>query len=161
MADLRNGSGVYQTYNNAGAGVAELGDNKTAGKSLGTAGRTIFAKVAKSNLTAAELDTIRLALQNGGEYSGVTNDAFSIAGITSDGGDTGGPASDGANSNAFVSGESDVVWIVLQGTGTLNADASNALGVTGAALTVEAVFGDVADEPDTAINVAGQQSGNF
>lgn len=158
MADL---SSFYQTYSNAGSGVAYLDDNKKAGKSLGTAGRTIIAKVAKTDITEAELDTMRLALQNGGAYSGVTNDAFSIAGITSDGGDTGGPAGNGANSNAFVSGESDVVHFVLQGTGTLNADASNALGVTGAALTVEAVFGDIADEPDTAINVAAQQSGNF
>ena len=30
MADLSNGSSVFQTYNNAGTGVTELGDNKRA-----------------------------------------------------------------------------------------------------------------------------------
>ena len=61
--------------------------------------------------------------------SGVTNDAFTIAGIVSDG--TGG---------AFVAGTSDAVNIALQGTGTINADSSNALGVTGAALVISADF---------------------
>ncbi len=39
-----------------------------------------------------------------------------------------------------MAGTSDVVDIALQGTGTINADSSNALGVTGAALTIVADF---------------------
>ena len=42
MADLSNGSSVFQTYNNAGTGVAELGDNKLPanGDTNGIAGLT-------------------------------------------------------------------------------------------------------------------------
>ena len=164
MADLSNGSNVFQTYNNAGTGVAELGDNKKVDTGNSIAGRTIIAKVAKSNITQAELNTMRLALQTGGTYSGVTNDAMTIVGITSDGGDT-----PGAGNVDFISGESDVVFFALQGTGDITADASNALGVTGAALTVEAVFVEGTIHPtrfvktaaDTGITVAAEQSGNF
>ena len=162
MADLTNGSSVFQTYDNTGTGVAELGDNKKAGVGTGNGPRTILVKIAKTDISQAELDTFRTALQNGGTYSGVTNDAFTIVGISSDGGDTGGPAGDGANSNAFVAGESDVVFFLLQGSGTINADStSSPLGVANATVTIEAVFGDITDEPDTGVNVAAQQSGNF
>jgi len=145
MADL---SSFYQTYSNAGSGVAYLDDNKQAGNSNGIAGRTVIVKVAKTDITEAELDTMRIALQAGGTYSGVTNDAFSIAAVTSDGGDT-----PGTGNTDFVSGESDVVFFALQGTGNITADASNALGVTGAALTVEAVFND-RDGVDTGLVMA-------
>ena len=103
---------------------------KGAGKQgNGLGPRTVVVSIAKTNITQDELDTMLDALSSGGTYSGVTNDAFTIAGIVSDG--TGG---------AFVAGTSDVVDIALQGTGTINADSSNALGVTGAALTIVADF---------------------
>ena len=41
--------------------------------------------------------------------------------------------------SAFA-GTSDVVKVALQGTGTINADSSDALGVTGAALTIVGDF---------------------
>ena len=107
--------------------------NASVKSSNGLGSRTVIIKLAKSNMTATELNTARIALTQGGTYSGVTNDAFTIAGITSDGGDAG-------TTKAFVTGESDVVFIALQGTGTINADASDALGVTGVALTIEATF---------------------
>lgn len=107
--------------------------NASVKSSNGLGARTVIIKIAKTNMTASELDAARIALTQGGTYSGVTNDAFTIAGITSDGGDAG-------TTKAFVTGESDVVFIALQGTGTINADASNALGVTGAALTIESTF---------------------
>jgi hypothetical protein len=103
--------------------------NASVKSSNGLGARTVIIKLAKSNMTATELNTARIALTQGGTYSGVTNDAFTIAGITSDG--TGG---------AFETGVSDVVFIALQGTGTINADASDALGVTGVALTIESTF---------------------
>ena len=46
MADLTNGSGVYQTYSNAGAGVAELGDNYANKAGNGIAGKTHLLSVA-------------------------------------------------------------------------------------------------------------------
>ena len=162
MADLTNGSGVFQTYNNAGTGVAELGDNKKTTVGTGNAGRTLLVKVAKTDMSQAELDTLRINIQQGGTFSGVTNDPATIVGISSDGGDTGGPAGDGVNSNAFVDGESDFVLFLLQTTGTFNADStSSPLGVASSTVTIEAVFSDFADEPDTAVNVAPQLSGNF
>lgn len=114
------------------AGIG-FGTNYDVKKGNGLGPRTVIVKLAKSNMTQAELDAAAQAIMMGGTYSGVTNDAFTIAGVASDGGDAGG-------STAFVSGESDVVYLALQGTGTINADASNALGVSGVTLTVEVVF---------------------
>ena len=95
--------------------------------------RTVVIKLAKSNMTQDELDTAAQALMQGGTFSGVTNDAFTIAGVSA--------SSDaGVTWGAFVGGTSDIVAIALQGTGTINADSSNALGVTGVALTIDAVF---------------------
>jgi hypothetical protein len=133
MADVSSASSYYATYTNSGGNGVKVGANYSgAQQTNGIAGRTVMIKLAKSNMTTAELDAALLALRTGGEYSGVTNDAFTIAGITSDGGDAGG--------TSFVTGESDAVFVALQGTGTINADASNALGVSGVTLTVEADF---------------------
>lgn len=126
MADLYSQS-VESTTVGANAKKNDYGN--------GLGGRTVIVKVAKTNITTAELYSMVLALQTGGTYSGVTNDAFTVAGIASDGGDAG-------TAPDFISGESDVVFFALQGTGTITADASNALGVTGAALTVESIFVD-------------------
>ena len=97
--------------------------------------KTTIVKVAKTDITQDELDTMKEALETGGTFSGVTNDAFTIAGVASDGGDA-------LSAPEFEAGASDVVFFALQGTGTINADASNALGVTGAALTIESIFED-------------------
>tara|TARA_Y100000593_G_C4053052_1_gene210647 strand:+ start:62 stop:409 length:348 start_codon:yes stop_codon:yes gene_type:complete len=106
------------------------GDKGSAGTSNGLGPRTVIAKIAKTNISQAELDTMLAALATGGTFSGVDNDPFTIAGVcaSSDAGVTWG---------AFADGASDIVSVALQGTGTINADSSNALGVTGAALTVE------------------------
>ncbi len=48
MADLSNGSSVFQTFNNAGVGVAELGDNKRAESGQGIAGRTRIINLDKN-----------------------------------------------------------------------------------------------------------------
>ena len=108
-------------------------------------------------MTQAELDTALLAIQTGGVYSGEdANDAFTIAGVSADGGDT-----PGAGYTDFVSGETDAVFVLAQGTGDFNTDSTNALGVTGATTTVEAVFIQDASAPDTGLTVAAEQSGNF
>jgi hypothetical protein len=108
-------------------GPDNLTGNTSVGNGLGP--RTVIVKVAKTNITQAEFDTMHEALASGGTYSGVTNDAFTIAGVRGD--QAGG---------AFTAGTSDAVFFALQGTGTINADSSDALGVTGAALTVEVEF---------------------
>jgi len=95
----------------------------THGNGLGP--RTVVVNIAKTNITQDEMDTMLEALASGGTFSGVTNDAFTIAGVMGD-----------QTGNTFVAGTSDVVKIALQGTGTINADSTDALGVTGAALTI-------------------------
>ena len=93
--------------------------NVKAGSGLGP--RTLVVKCAKSTISQAEINECATALQMGGTYSGVTNDAFTIAGVSGAAGD-------------------NFVLFAVQGTGTLNADASNALGVSGVTLTIEATF---------------------
>jgi hypothetical protein len=88
--------------------------------------KTTIIKIAKTDLTTAELHTIITSITQGGTAG--TNDAFTVAGVAT------------ATGAAFVSGTTDVVFLALQGTGVVTADASDAYGVTGAASTVESVF---------------------
>jgi hypothetical protein len=91
--------------------------------------KTTIVKVAKTDLTTAELHTIITSITQGiGSGQSITNDAFTVAGVAT------------AAGTAFVSGTTDVVFLALQGTGTYTADASDAHGVTGAATTIESVF---------------------
>jgi hypothetical protein len=92
--------------------------------------KTTIIKVAKTDLTTAELHTIITYITAGKRTSGddTTSDAFTVAGVAT------------ADGTAFVSGTTDVVFLALQGTGTFTTDASNAYGVTGAATTIESVF---------------------
>lgn len=88
-------------------------------------GRELIVKVAKTDMTDAELETIIRSITTTG---GAGADAFTVGGFGT------------ANGSAFVSGTTDVVFLRLQGTGTYTADASDAHGVTGAVTTIEAVF---------------------
>ena len=91
--------------------------------------KTTIVKVAKTNITTAELHTIITSITQGiGSGQSITNDAFTVAGVAT------------ADGSAFSTGVTDVVFLALQGTGTYTADASDAHGVTGAATTVESVF---------------------
>ena len=88
-------------------------------------GRELIIKVAKTDMTDAELNTIISAItiqRTGGDS------AFTVAAV---GTPTGIP---------FVSGTTDVVFLRAQGTGDYTADASDAHGVTGAVTTIEAIF---------------------
>lgn len=86
--------------------------------------RTVIVKIAKTNMTDTELNTIVDAMT---QRTG-NDDAFTVGGFGT------------ADGSAFVSGTTDVVFVALQGTGTITADGSDAYGVTGAVTTVEAVF---------------------
>ena len=88
--------------------------------------KTTIVKIAKTDLTTAELHTIITSITQGGTAG--TNDAFTVAGVAT------------AAGTAFVSGTTDVVFLALQGTGVVTADGSDAYGVTGAASTIESVF---------------------
>lgn len=119
MADLTNGSGVYQTYSNAGAGVAELGDNKLPanGDTNGIAGLTRVIKLAKSSITDAEIQAA-LDYMQAGDVSG-TNDAVVVVGL------------DKNTNDAFV---------VVQGTGVMTAGANYGIGSTGVTMSIEATI---------------------
>lgn len=129
MADLRNGSGVYQTYNNAGTGVAELGDNKVnAGgtASNGVGPRTVVVEINNGgNVSQAELDLFIDAITSASAAgAGVSAaDAFSIVAIE----------------NVDADDASGSIHVILQGTGTVGTDA-NDYG-TGLTVSVVADFG--------------------
>lgn len=124
MADLSNGSSVFQTYNNAGTGVAELGDNKAAATHAnGVAGRTVIVSVvgAGSNVSQAELEgTIDGLTTSSAAGGGVAAaDAFTVVGI------------DGTVA-------SGTMYLALQGTGTVGTDAADYY--TGVTVAVVADF---------------------
>ena len=119
MADLSNGSSVFQTYNNAGTGVAELGDNKidANGDTNGIAGLTRVIKIAKSSITDAEIQAA-LDYMQAGDVSG-TNDAVTVVGL------------DKNTNDAFV---------VVQGTGVMTAGSNYGDGSTGVTMSIEATI---------------------
>jgi hypothetical protein len=119
MADLSNGSGVFQTYNNAGTGVAELGDNKLPanGDTNGLAGLTRVIKLAKTSISDAEIQTALDYIQ-AGDVKG-TNDANTVVGL------------DKNTNDAFV---------VVQGTGVMTAGADYGIGSTGVTMSIEATI---------------------
>jgi hypothetical protein len=119
MADLSNGSSVFQTYNNAGTGVAELGDNKLPanGDTNGIAGLTRVIKLAKSSITDAEIQAALDYIQ-AGDVSG-TNDANTVVGL------------DKNTNDAFV---------VVQGTGVMTAGSNYGVGSTGVTMSIEATI---------------------
>ena len=112
-------------------GINNLKGKNREGNGLGP--RTVVVSIAKTDITQDEMDTMLEALASGGTYSGQTNDAFTIAGVTTS-------ADAGVTWGDFAAGTSDIVAVALQGTGTINADATNALGVTGAVMTIAGDF---------------------
>jgi len=119
MADLSNGSGVFQTFNNSGVGVAELGDNRLPanGDTNGIAGLTRVIKLAKSSITDAEIEAALVYIA-AGDVSG-TNDANTIVGL------------DKNTNDAFV---------VVQGTGAMTAGSNFGTGSTGVTMSIEATI---------------------
>jgi hypothetical protein len=115
-----------ETVNNAGTTVATFGANALKHTiNQADVGRELIIKVAKTDITDAELNTIIRAISSTG---GSGADAFTVAAVGTPTGID------------FVSGTTDVVFLRAQGTGTYTADASDAHGVTGAVTTIEAIF---------------------
>ena len=121
MADLSNGSSVFQTYNNAGTGVAELGDNKLPanGDTNGIAGLTRVIKLAKSSITDSEIEAALDYIQAGDASGSGTNDANTVVGL------------DKNTNDAFV---------VVQGTGVMTAGSNYGVGSTGVTMSIEATI---------------------
>ena len=99
-------------------------ETSQAGQGIGNGlgSKTDIVKVAKTNITEAELKTVLADMQL---------DGFAVAGVGT------------ADGSAFVGGTTDAVFVALQGAGAdYTAEGSNAHGVTGAVTTVEAIFVD-------------------
>lgn len=121
MADLSNGSGVFQTFNNSGTGVAELGDNRLPanGDTNGIAGLTRVIKLAKSSITDSEIEAALDYIQAGDASGSGTNDANTVVGL------------DKNTNDAFV---------VVQGTGVMTAGSNYGVGSTGVTMSIEATI---------------------
>ena len=129
MADVLS---RVETVDNAGATVATFGGN--FGKHVinqADVGRELIIKIALTNMTDANVTTIRNAITQAGGSAGVlpanTGDAFTVAAIGT------------ANGSAFQSGVTDVLFMRVQGTGTFDTTDA-AAGIGGCTVTVEAVF---------------------
>ena len=121
MADI---SSLAQTVTNAGATASVLTSNyNKMSKSSGLAGKIFVVKVAKTNMTDAEVNTIVKGIE-AGNVNG-TDDAGVIVGMGT------------ADGSAFVSATTDVLFLHIQTTGTITADGTNAYAVTGAVTTIE------------------------
>lgn len=104
MADLSNGSNVFQTYDNTGTGVAELGDNKKSTAGQGIAGATHICTVdlnGGGNFTQAKLDGFLEGLASGASLADANakSDAFTVVAVKGAVGDS-------------------AITVVAQGTGT-------------------------------------------
>jgi hypothetical protein len=129
MADA---STQAQTYSNAGAAVAYNTSNYNKHRiNQADVGRELIIKIALTNMTDANVTTIRDAITLAGGVAGAlpasTGDAFTVAAIGT------------ADGSAFVSGTTDVLYMRVQGTGTFDTTDA-AAGIGGCTVTVEAVF---------------------
>jgi hypothetical protein len=113
--------------------MATVTNRAVAKPANGLGPRTRIISLSKSNMTQAELDAAILYLQQGGTAG--TNDPVTVAGIASDGGDTG-------TAPEFVSGESDVVHVAIQGTGVVTVGANFGVGTTGVTAALVCDFAD-------------------
>ena len=127
MADL---STFYQTYTNAGAGVAASylpANNYKHAINQADVGRELIVKIAKTNMTDAEVSAYIAYITTSHGTNGSGDSAFVVAAVGT------------ANGTAFVSGTTDVIFLRVQGTGDLTVASVEALTGT-PTVTIEAIF---------------------
>jgi len=127
MADL---TAVYQTYNNAGSGIAASylsANNYKNAINQADVGRELIVKIAKTNMTDTQLNAYIAYITTSHGTSGSGDSAFVVAAVGT------------ADGTAFESGVTDVVYLRVQGTGDLTVGTINALTGTPSA-TIEAIF---------------------
>lgn len=93
----------------------------------GTNGRTLVIKLAGSNLTNANLESVINYLTTAHGVSGSGDSAFTVAGLGT------------ADGSAFESGVTDTVYLLAQGTGAVTVGDLD-MGIGGLTATVEAIF---------------------
>jgi excinuclease UvrABC ATPase subunit len=127
MADL---SAVRQTSDNSGSAIttAYLSANNYLNViNQADVGRELIVKIAKTNMTNAELNAWIGYITTSHGSSGSGDSAFTVAAVGT------------ATGVAFESGVTDVVYLRVQGTGDLTVGTINALTGTPTA-TIEAIF---------------------
>jgi excinuclease UvrABC ATPase subunit len=130
MADISNGSAVYQTYNNAGSGIAASylsANNYKNAINQADVGRELIVKIAKTNMTDAMVNAYVAYITTSHGSSGSGDSAFVVAAVGT------------ADGTAFESGVTDVIYLRVQGTGDLTVASINALTGSPTA-TIEAIF---------------------
>lgn len=123
MADISNGSGVFQTYSNTGVGIAEAGDNYAAKTGQGIAGTThvLAVGVGGGAISQAQLDGFVRGITHGASLvtNDTTPDAFTVVGI-----------------GTFSAGVTTSVPIAVQGTGTPSTTTGDYFAAATVAITV-------------------------
>jgi hypothetical protein len=127
---MANVTAVAQTYDNAGAAItaSQLGaNNYKHAINQADVGRELIVKIAKTNMTDAELSAYIAYITTSHGSAGAGDSAFVVAAVgTVDG-------------TAFESGVTDNVFLRVQGTGDLTVGTINAL--TGSpTVTIPAIF---------------------
>ena len=127
MADL---SAVRQTSGNDGSAITAAylpANNYKHAINQADVGRELIVKIAKTDMTDAELGAYIAYITTSHGTNGSGDSAFVVAAVGT------------ATGVAFVSGTTDVVFLRVQGTGDLTVASINALTGTPTA-TIEAIF---------------------
>ena len=127
MADV---TAVAQIYDNSGNAIAasQLGANNYKHViNQADVGRELIVKIAKTNMTDAEVSAYIAYITTSHGSAGAGDSAFVVAAVGT------------ADGTAFVSGTTDVIFLRVQGTGDLTVGTINALTGTPTA-TIEAIF---------------------
>ena len=104
-----------------------LANWKKYGISTSDAGRTLILKLAGTDLTHADLESVVNYITTSHGSNGSGDSAFTVAGVGT------------ANGSAFVSGTTDTVFLKVQGTGDITVATAD-MGISGLTITVEAIF---------------------
>jgi len=125
MADFTGGSVT------SGAGVAgsvQLAANfRKHAINQADVGRELIVKIAKTNMTDAEVDAYIQYITTSHGSSGSGDSAFVVAAVGT------------ADGTAFVSGTTDNLFLRVQGTGDLTVGTADQ-GIAGLTVTIEAIF---------------------
>ena len=125
MADA---STQAQTYSNAGAAVAYNTSNYLKHViNQADVGRELILKLAGTNLTDANLESVTRYITTSHGVAGAGDSAFVVAAIGT------------ADGSAFESGVTDTVYMRVQGTGDLTVGTADQ-SIAGLTVTIEAIF---------------------
>lgn len=101
-------------------------------KATGIGARTLIVKLAGTNITNDDLNSVINYITTNHGSAGTGDSAFVIAGLSGD-------QTVDENANVFVSGTSDTVYLAIQGTGDLTVGTAD-MGISGLTVSIEAVF---------------------